>query len=152
MPEKKQAQKKHIPTAEKIQEELEKANSIDDLFGREGVMARLLGDMLTEMMKGELTNELGYGRYESKGRNSGNSRNGNYARKIKSSQGEIDVEVPRDRQGEYKSQILEHYQTRTNELEEKIIAMYAKGVSVRDIEETLRELYGVDVESVKFCV
>jgi len=147
MPEKNQAKKKHMPTAEKIQEELERANSIDDFFGREGVMARLLGDMLTEMMKGELTNELGYERYETKGRNSGNSRNGNYARKIKSSQGEIDVEVPRDRQGEYKPQILERYQTRTNELEEKIIAMYGRGMTARDIREHVADMYGMEISA-----
>jgi transposase-like protein len=147
MPETNQAKKKHMPTAEKIQEELERANSIDDFFGREGVMARLLGDMLTEMMKGELTNELGYERYESKGRNSGNSRNGNYARKIKSSQGEIDVEVPRDRQGEYKPQILESYQTRTNELEEKIIGMYGKGMTTRDIRDHIADIYGMQVSA-----
>jgi transposase-like protein len=110
-------------------------------------MARLVGDMLTEMMKAELTGELGYERYEAQGRNSGNSRNGSYRRKVKSSQGELEVEVPRDRKGEYQPQVLEQYQTRTNELEERIIAMYAKGMTARDIRDMVADTYGVTISA-----
>ena len=147
MPEEKQTHKKLIPTAEQIQRELDKASSIDDFFGKEGIMARLLGDMLTEMMRAELTSELGYERYEAKGRNSGNSRNGSYTKKVKSSQGEIEVDVPRDRNGEFEPQVLEHYQTRTNELEDKIIAMYAKGMTARDIRDMVADTYGMTISA-----
>jgi putative transposase len=147
MSEEKKSDKKLVPTAEQIQEELEKARSIDDFFGKEGIMARLVGGMLTEMMKAELTGELGYERYEAQGRNSGNSRNGSYTRKVKSSQGELEVEVPRDRKGEYQPKVLEQYQTRTNELEERIIAMYAKGMTARDIRDMVVDTYGVTVSA-----
>jgi hypothetical protein len=62
---------------------------------------------------------------------------------VKTSNGEVEVEVPRDRNGEYEPQILKKYQSSSNELEEKIIAMYAKGMTTRDIEDHLRDLYGV---------
>jgi transposase-like protein len=147
MSEEKKSTKKAVPTAEQIQQELANASSIDDFFGKDGIMARLVGDMLTEMMKAELTGELGYERYEAQGRNSGNSRNGSYRRKVKSSQGELEVEVPRDRKGEYQPQVLEQYQTRTNELEERIIAMYAKGMTARDIRDMVADTYGVTISA-----
>jgi len=138
-------EKKLVPTAEQIQHELENARSIDDFFGKDGVMTRLVGDMLTEMMKAELTGELGYERYEAQGRNSGNSRNGSYTRKVKSSQGEREVEVPRDRKGEYQPKVLEQYQTRTKELEERSIAMYARGMTARDIRDMVGDTYGMTI-------
>lgn len=139
--------KSNRPTAEQIEQELEEATSIDDFFGKDGIIARLMGDMLTEMMKAELSHELGYERYEAKGRNSGNSRNGSYNKTVKTSQGEIDVNVPRDRNGDYEPQIIERYQRRTNELEDKIIAMYAKGMTVRDIRDLVAETYGVTISA-----
>jgi len=75
-----------------------------------------------------------------KGRNSGNSRNGYYRKKVRTSEGETDVLVPRDRKGEYEPKILRRYASNTNELEEKIIGLYAKGMSTRDIQDTLHEL------------
>jgi transposase-like protein len=136
-----------VPSIEAIREEMNKAESLDDFFGKEGIMARLFGEMLTEMMKAELTEQLGYEKYEAKGRNSGNSRNGSYERRVKSSQGEIKVEVPRDRAGEFSPRILKEYQTRTNELEEKIIAMYGRGMTTRDIGEHVAEMYGMDISA-----
>jgi len=139
--------KKQVPTVEKIREEMNKAENLDDFFGKEGIMARLFGDMLTEMMKAELSDELGYEKYEAKGHNTGNSRNGSYERKIKSSQGEIEVEVPRDRAGEFSPRILKEYQTRTNELEQKIIAMYGRGMTTRDISEHVADMYGMHISA-----
>ena len=139
--------KKNVPSVEQIREEMNKAENLDDFFGKEGIMARLFGEMLTEMMKAELTEQLGYEPYESKGRNSGNSRNGSYERKVKSSQGEIEVEVPRDRTGEFSPRILKEYQTRTNELEEKIIAMYGRGMTTRDIGEHIADMYGMAISA-----
>jgi transposase-like protein len=94
-----------------------------------------------------LTDQLGYERYEAKGRATGNSRNGSYPKKVRTSTGEVEVNVPRDRNGEYEPQILRKYQTSSNELEDKIVAMYAKGMTTRDIEDHLRDLYGVEVSA-----
>lgn len=147
MPDKKKKQHPAMPSAEEVQHELAKVENIDDFFGKDGVFARLFGDTLTQMMQGELSAELGYEKYEAQGRNSGNSRNGSYKKTVKTSAGDVEVEIPRDRQGDYEPQIVKKYQTSSNELEDKIIAMYAKGMTTRDIEDHLRDLYGVEASA-----
>jgi transposase-like protein len=134
-----------MPSTEEVQRELAKAKSMDDFFGKEGIFARLFAHTIEEMLETELSEHLGYERYEAKGRNSGNNRNGRYAKKLRTSSGETSIQVPRDRNGEFEPQVVKKQVANTNELEDKIIGMYAKGMSVRDIQETLRELYGVDV-------
>ena len=134
-----------LPSAERVQQELASAKSMDDFFGREGIFARLFADTLEEMLEAELTAHLGYEPHAPQGRNSGNSRNGKRTRKIRSSAGDTTIEVPRDRNSTFHSPLLEPYQTSTNELEDKIIALYAKGVSTRDIQQMLLDLYGVEV-------
>lgn len=105
--------------------------------------------MLEQMPDAGLTVQLGYQPYEAKGRNSGNRRNGHYHKKLRSSHGETKVAMPRDRNGEYEPQILKTYQANTNELEDKIIAMYARGMIQRDIETQLAEMYGTDVSACR---
>jgi transposase-like protein len=134
-----------MPSAEEVQRELAKAKSMDDFFGKEGIFARLFANTIETMLESELSEQLGYEPYEAKGKNSGNSRNGHYPKKVRTSAGETTIQVPRDRNGDYEPQVVKKRVANTNELEDKIIAMYAKGMSVRDIQETLKELYGVDV-------
>ncbi len=136
----------YMPPAEKVQEELAKAKSMDDFFGKEGIFARLFANTMEQMLQAELSEHLGYEPHEAKGRNSGNNRNGSYPRKIRTSEGETIIQVPRDRNGTFAPVILpKGGGSNTNELEDKIIGMYAKGMSVRDIQEQLEELYGVQV-------
>jgi putative transposase len=134
-----------MPSAEEVQRELAKAKSMDDFFGKDGIFARLFAHTIETMLETELSEQLGYEPYEAKGRNSGNSRNGRYPKKLRTSSGETTIQVPRDRKGEYEPQVVKKHVANTNELENKIIGMYAKGMSVRDIQDTLKELYGVDV-------
>ena len=134
-----------MPRTEEVQRELAKAKSMDDFFGKEGIFARLFAHTIEELLETELSEHLGYEPYEAKGRNSGNNRNGRYAKKLRTSSGETTIQVPRDRKGEFEPQVVKKQVANTNELEDKIIGMYAKGMSVRDIQETLRELYGVEV-------
>src|SRR5918997_1756157 len=136
-----------LPPVERIQQELATATNIDDFFGREGIFARLFAGTLEHMLEAELTAQLGYPPYAVEGRNSGNSRNGKRSRNLRTSAGDMHIQVPRDRNSEFQPALLENYQTSTNELEEKIIALYAKGVSTRDIQDTLHELYGVEVSA-----
>ena len=136
-----------MPAAEKVQAELAKAESMDDFFGKEGIFARLFADTLEEMLEAELSEHLGYEPYEAKGHNSGNNRNGHYGKKVRTSGGERTIQVPRDRNGEYEPQIVKKYAANTNELEEKIIGLYAKGLSTRDIQDSLAEMYGVEVSA-----
>jgi putative transposase len=133
---------KHMPKAEELARELAKAASIDDFYGKEGIFARLFSKTIEEMMETELTEKLGYDRYAVEGHNTGNSRNGHYTRKMRTSGGDAAIQVPRDRNGEFQSVLLKK---NSNEIEEKVIAMYAKGNSVRDIQDMLEELYGIEV-------
>jgi len=136
-----------MPSAERVARELAKAKSMDDFFGKEGILARLFAQTLEQMLEAELTEHLGYEPYEAKGRNSGNNRNGFYGKKVRTSEGETSIQVPRDRNGEYEPKIIRKYASNSNELEEKIIGLYAKGNSTRDIQETLEELYGVEISA-----
>ena len=131
-----------MPSAEEVARELGKATSIDDFYGKDGIFARLFSKTIEEMLEAELTSELGYERYKAKGRNSGNNRNGHYSRKMRTSGGDAEIKVPRDRNGEFQSALLKK---NSNEIEQKITAMYAKGMSTRDIQDMLAELYGIDV-------
>jgi putative transposase len=136
-----------LPSVEALQRELSSAKSIDDFFGREGIFARLFSKTLEQMLEAELTAQLGYEKYEAKGRGSGNSRNGHYQRKIRTSQGERAIAVPRDVNGEYSPKLLHKYETSSNELEDKIVALYARGMTVRDIQDNLKEVYGMEVSA-----
>ena len=131
-----------MPSAEEVARELGKATSINDFYGKDGIFARLFSKTIEEMLEAELSSELGYERYEAEGRNSGNSRNGHYTRKMRTSGGDAEIKVPRDRNGEFQSALLKK---NSNEIEQKITAMYAKGMSTRDIQDMLSELYGIDV-------
>lgn len=144
---KKQAKQAPTLSGEIIEQELSKAKTVDDLVGKDGIFAQLFGKTLQHLMEAELTEHLGYKKYEAKGRNSGNSRNGYSDKKVKTSYGTTAIEVPRDRAGTYRPELLTKYQTMSNEIEEKILGMYAKGVSTRDIEATMRDLYGIDISA-----
>jgi transposase-like protein len=139
--------KSHFPSLETIQQELGKAQSIDDFFGKHGIFARLFADTIETMLEAELTEHLGYERYAAKGRNSGNSRNGKRSKQLRTSAGSTTIQLPRDRNSEFSSRLLEKHQTSTNELEEKILAMYGKGMSTRDIQHMLEETYGVEISA-----
>jgi putative transposase len=136
-----------MPSVERVQQELASAKSLDDFFGKDGIFARLFADTLEQMLQAELTAHLGYEPHAPEGRNSGNSRNGKRSRKLRTSTGDTTIQVPRDRNSTFQSPLLHPYQTSTNELEDKIIGLYAKGVSTRDIQATLHELYGVEVSA-----
>ena len=134
-----------LPSVERIQQELARAKSIDDFFGKEGIFARLFADTLEQMLEAELTAHLGYPRHAPEGRNSGNSRNGKRTRQLRTSAGDTTIQVPRVRNSTFQSPLVDAYQTSTNELEDKIIGLYAKGMSARDIQDTLHQAYGVEV-------
>lgn len=136
-----------LPSVEVIQQELAKAESIDDFFGKEGIFARLFAETLETMLEAELTDQLGYDRYEAQGRNSGNSRNGKRSKLLRTSAGDAAIAVPRDRNGEFHSKLLKRHEKNSNEIEEKVITLYAKGNSTRDIRDTLADLYGIDVSA-----
>lgn len=102
--------------------------------------------MIEEFYQGELEEELGYTKYDYRNKDSNNSRNGYSSKKLKSSAGEIEVNVPRDRNGEYEPQVIKkHQNTIGQDLEAKIISMYAKGMTTSDIESHIEKIYGYQV-------
>ena len=108
-------------------------------------LKRLFAGTIEQMLESEMDGHLGYEKNDNAGDHSGNSRNGYNRKTIVSDYGEAEIAVPRDRNGEFEPRVLAKNQTRTDEIEQKIMAMYAKGMSQRDIEDNLREIYGADV-------
>ncbi|MDD4774664.1 MAG: IS256 family transposase, partial [Eubacteriales bacterium] len=108
-------------------------------------LKRLFAGTIEQMLEAEMDEHLGYEKHNNEGDNSGNSRNGYNRKTITSDYGESEIAVPRDRNGEFEPRLLEKRQTRTDEIEQKIMAMYSKGMSQRDIEDHLREIYGADI-------
>jgi len=107
----------------------------------------LFAGTLEKMLESEMEEHLGYDKHSVAGNNSGNSRNGYGKKTIKSEWGEAEIAVPRDRRGSFEPQIIEKRQTRTDDIEARILAMYSKGMSTRDIEDHLRDIYGVDASA-----
>ncbi len=100
----------HLPSTERVQQELATATSMDDFFGKGGMFAHTLELML----EAELGKQLGFERYEPKGRNSGNNRNGHYPKKVYTFDAEVLIQVPRDRNGEFVPQIVPKHSANTN--------------------------------------
>ena len=96
-----------LPSVEHIQQELASAKNIDDFFGKEGIFARLFAGTLEQMLEAELTAQLGYEPYAASGRNSGNSRNGKRSRNLRTSSGDVSIQVPRDRNGDFQPALLD---------------------------------------------
>jgi len=130
---------------EVLDELLKGIKTQEDLAGPNGLLKAITKALVERMLEGELTHHLGYEKSDPVGYGSGNSRNGKSRKKLRSEQGEIEVEVPRDRQGSFEPQIVRKHQTRWNGLDDKIIALYARGMTVRDIQAQLEEMYGVEV-------
>lgn len=118
--------------------------SVDDV---QNLIKSLFKDTLEQMLEAEMEEHLGYEKSDISGNNSGNSRNGYNEKTIQSQFGESRIRVPRDRNGEFEPQVIEKYQKQTGNLEDQIIAMYAKGMSNRDIEDHLRDIYGVEASA-----
>ena len=110
-------------------------------------LRELFKDTLEAMLEAEMDEHLGYEKHSPAGDNSGNSRNGYGGKTLKTEVGETEIAVPRDRNGEFSPKAIGKRQTRTDDLENRIIAMYAKGMSTRDIEDHLRDVYGVDASA-----
>lgn len=118
-----------------------------DLFGDNGILHELKAQLCQRILEGELTEHLGYEKHCPQGNNTGNSRNGHYSKTIKSKDGNFSVNMPRDRMGEFEPAFIEKGQTRFDDLDEKIISLYARGMSTRDMQTQLKELYGTDISS-----
>jgi putative transposase len=130
---------------ELLDELLKEYKSPDDMFGTDGLLQQLTKALVERAMRAELTNHLGYEKNSSDGKNTGNSRNGSFPKTIKGKRGQVQIDVPRDRSGQFQPQIIKKGQTRFDGFDDKVISMYSRGMTVRDIQAHLKEIYGVDV-------
>jgi len=117
----------------------------EDLTAEDGLFRRLKKALLERALGAEMTHHLGYEKGDPAGRGSGNSRNGVSSKTLLSEDGEIEIDVPRDRAGSFEPQLVAKGQTRFDGFDEKIISLYARGLSVREIQGHLAELYGTEV-------
>lgn len=128
-----------------VQEELIKCKTMEDISGKNGLLKRMLKDMTEQILEAEMTDHLGYEKHSIEGSNSGNSRNGKTAKNVRSDFGDLRLETPRDRNSTFEPAIVKKRQNDISEFDEKIISMYAKGMTVRDIQEHIKDIYGVEV-------
>lgn len=123
-----------------------KDNPVKDGKDVNSIMREMMSVILEGTLDGELDDTLGYSKYDYKNKDTGNSRNGYSRKTMHTSYGDMDLDIPRDRNGEYEPQVIKKYQnTLTQDMEEKIISMYAKGMTTGDIESHLNDLYGINV-------
>jgi putative transposase len=129
----------------KIRELLQMSNigSMDDI---QSLFKETIAEFMENGLDAELDDELGYSRYDYRNKDTDNSRNGHSSKTLRTSFGDVDVAVPRDRKGEFEPQLLKKNQTSVSQdIEEKILSMYAKGMTTSDIESHIRDIYGVEV-------
>jgi len=117
----------------------------EDLIGETGLLKQLTKALMERALGAELTDHLGYEKHDPAGYHSGNSRNGTTAKTVQGDFGEIEVETPRDRNGSFEPQILRKHQTRFDGFDDKILSMYARGMTTREIQGHLQQMYGVEV-------
>jgi putative transposase len=117
----------------------------EDIIGENGLLKQLTKALLERAMQAEMTEHLGYEKHDPAGHNSGNSRNGATSKTLKGEFGEMPLDTPRDRNGSYEPKIIGKGQTRFAGFDDKIISMYARGMSTREIQGHLEEIYKVEV-------
>jgi len=135
--------KKKTRKEELIEELLKDYKDPQEILGPNGLLMELTGSLVQKAMEVELTEHLGYEKNQVSG--NGNSRNGYSSKKLKSERGEVDVMVPRDRASSFEPQIVKKNQTRFNGFDDKILSMYGRGMTVRDIQGHLQDMYGTEV-------
>lgn len=129
-------------------EEVKKCKTMEDVVGKNGLLQRLLKDVIQNMLEAEMEDLLGREKYErDEERDYKNYRNGYSKKNIKSSVGDVKLDIPRDRNSDFEPKVVKKYEIVCNELDKKIIGLYARGMSTRDIQSELEELYGIDVSS-----
>ena len=132
-------------TPELLDELLKDYKSPEDMFGDDGLLQQLTKAFVERALQRELTHHLGYGKQDSAGQNSGNSRIGKSKKTIKGKRGQVEIDVPRDRDSSFEPQLIKKGQTRFDGFDDKVISMYARGMTCREIQAHLQEIYSVVV-------
>ena len=124
---------------------IRKCKTMEDVVGKNGLMQKLFKDIIQQLLEAEMEEHLGRERHERSNEANPNYRNGYSSKTIESSFGEVGLDIPRDRKAQFEPKVVKKYETVCNELDKKIIGLYACGMSVRDIQSEMEELYGIDV-------
>ena len=125
--------------------EIVRGLEIKDFKDIQNLFKEMMTNVLESGLEGELEEELGYSKYDYRNKMTENSRNGYSPKRLKTSYGEVEINVPRDRKGEFEPQLVKKQQTNlSGDIEEKIISMYAKGMTTGDIEAHVEEIYGIE--------
>lgn len=132
---------------ELLDELLEDYEGPEDLVGEEGLLETLQKALMERVFGAELTEHLGYERGDPAGRGSGNNRNGHGKKRVLTGTSSVEVEVPRDRNGSFEPQLVKKGQSRLPGFDEKVISLYARGMTQREIQAHLEELYGISVSA-----
>lgn len=122
-----------------------KENKLVSAQDAQNALKDLFAETLQEMLEGEMDAHLGYQKHEMQKKQTSNSRNGKSKKNITSEYGEQEISIPRDRDGEFEPLVVKKHQSNVTGIEDQIIALYAKGVSTRDIQDHLQNLYGIDL-------
>ena len=126
--------------------ELLLSSNISSMEDIQDLFKETIAEFMESGLEAELDDELGYGRYDYRNKDTDNSRNGHSSKTLRTSYGDVEVAVPRDRKGEFEPQLLKKNQTSVSQdIEEKILSMYAKGMTTRDIETHIQDIYGIEV-------
>jgi putative transposase len=132
---------------ELVDELLAGASSEEEVVGPGGLLSQLTKRLVERAMEVELTDHLGYDRHQEPPGGSGNTRNGSTRKRLATEPGPVEIQAPRDRDGSFDPQIVRKRQRRFEGFDEKILALYSRGLSVRDVQAHLREIYGVEVSA-----
>lgn len=126
--------------------EMIKEYGIKDLADVHEFVKMLTAETIQAALDGELENELGYSKYDYRNKSTDNSRNGYSSKTVQGSMGEVELSIPRDRKGEFAPELVKKHQTDISAIEDKVIYLYSQGVSTREIQKTMGELYGINVD------
>jgi len=126
-------------------DELLKGHRPEDIFGEDGLAQQMTKRLVERMLEGEMTDHLGYEKSSVEGRDGGNSRNGKTRKKVQTEKGEFEIVVPRDRDASFDPKVVPKHRRRLPGFDDKVIALYARGLTTREIQSSLQEIYGADV-------
>ncbi len=137
-----------MPITDKLIDQLlDGCDSPDDILGEVGLLKQLTKKVAERALNAEMEQHLGYAKHAPEGKNSGNSRNGKSTKTVRSVHGEIDLDVPRDRNGTFDPRLVKKGEKQLNGFDDRIISLYARGMTTRDIQAHFEEAYGVDVSA-----
>jgi len=135
-----------MPISDKLIDQLlEGCDSPEDILGEAGLLKQLTKKVAERALEAEMQAHLGYAPNDTVGNNSGNSRNGKTKKTVRSTNGDVELDIPRDRNGSFEPKLVRKGERQLNGFDERIVALYARGMTTRDIQAYLEEAYGVEV-------